>query len=189
MLNVAGATPRANLIDQIVNESIQSNSAPLENSIDLGKPKRGVGRPKKGNKPNRRTLDLISSEFEGGKGSEKTDAPKSETEGTDSAALASELPEEMLAFALKFPSTLAREWTGYAGFTLDDQSARDAVPLARKSIEVLLPSLESSKYFPVYALALAIGGPLAMQAIEYKKYLKAKTVAASVESPPAPAFQ
>lgn len=174
-------------IDRIVSDSMKQNQAPKHRTKVVEIPIRAGGRPRKGNAPNRATLKMMGERFEEVKAGPAHQNPATEVPPNsgptvsgesvvDSSALAADLPDEMVAYFLKAPSTLARDLTGFEKFTLSDETAMQAVPLAKQCIAQYFPELEKSRHYPLYMLLLTVGGPLALQTVEYFKFKNARQV-------------
>jgi hypothetical protein len=184
-------TPKAALIDSIVNDSYKANSMPnRQTAAPIGRPIRAGGRPRKNGAPNKATLALIQAEFE----EKKTTPPPLQSDSTGSTGngeassafsesetlKADDIPDAALVQVLKAPFDILRASTGFDGYKLDDETAKDLTPLLKTVLEIYLPNVPS-KHMPAIILAGTLGTILYRQYGEHQTFLRATHVKATVE--------
>ncbi len=189
-LNGSATTPKAALIDQIVNDSIKVNATPLSKTSSIGRPIRAGGRPRKGGAPNKATLALINSEFEEAKSAPPPPNTGTTAPGEDSASSAFEedgplkaddIPDTALAAILDVPFMVARAKTGYLGFRLDEKQNAELTPRLKMVLEIYLPNVPS-KHAPAIILAATMGTIMLKQFGDYQASVNAKPVKATVSA-------
>ena len=158
-------------IKKIVADSASLNFTKIEGMPKLEHRKRGPGRPRKdGNPPGYQKIDIPAPEA-----SAASSGPiPSPTSGDPLAPPVESFPEmEIPAAALipvvQFPFTMLRSYTGFSGFNLPDDQAREMTPLLNAVINQYLPRVDP-KHVPAMLLAGTYCTILLKQTVEFQEW-------------------
>ena len=180
------AAPKIEKIDSIIRESLAENEKLPSPSRQPHSSPRGRGRPRRGNAPNKATIEKMQSQFQGtSTGAPENAIPHSPQPNLNSTPGESggpqavvELPASAIKAILQIPFNFARAKTGFDGFQLDDPTADACVPLANECIKIYFPDTDS-KHAPLIALCATLGSVALNQSMEFQEW-KRKNAVASV---------
>lgn len=180
MENLGSPEVRIENLQNIIAESSRANAAPT---------KRGRGRPRKDGNPNAADLKMFGLDSDPLNPSSAPHTSQSDSAGQGSAGSSTnnagagatpppfefQIPNEMLALALKAPFDIARGATGFEGFKLEDELAMANAPLLKTCIDQYFPQMANSKHAPAFILSgtlLAIAAMQTRDYFEWKRELK-----------------